>query len=72
MVDRRANFTKEIIALVENAYGSKIRIFTEHIPHSIRAAEATATGKSIFSHEPNGRVATAYAALVQEVLTDSE
>ena len=41
MVDRRTNFTREIISLVESAYGGKIRIFGEHIPHSVRAAEST-------------------------------
>ena len=71
MVDRRANFTREIITLVENAYGGNIRIFGEHIPRSIRASESTAQGVSIFSYEPNGRLAAAYAALAREVLTDA-
>jgi chromosome partitioning protein len=71
MVDRRTNFTREIISLVENAYGDKIRIFGEYIPHSVRAAESTAQGISIFSHDPNGKVAAAYTALTREVLTDA-
>ena len=71
MVDRRASFTREIISLVETAYGSKIHIFGEHIPHSVRAAESTAQGISIFSHDPNGKVAAAYAALTKEVLDDA-
>jgi chromosome partitioning protein len=69
MVDRRANFTRDIISLVENAYGGNIRIFGEHIPRSVRAAESTAQGVSIFTHDPKGRVAAAYAALTREVLT---
>jgi len=69
MVDRRTNFTREIISLVENAYGGKIHIFGEHIPLSVRAAESTAQGVSIFTHDPNGKVAAAYAALTREVLT---
>jgi len=71
MVDRRASFTREIISLVENTYGGKIRIFGEHIPHSVRAAETSAQGVSIFSHDPNGKVAAAYAALTREVLFDA-
>ena len=71
MVDRRANFTQEIITLVENAYGGKIHIFGEYIPRSVRAAECTARGVSIFTHDPTGKVATAYAALTREVLTDA-
>ena len=68
MVDRRTNFTQEIISLVENAYGGKIRIFGEYIPRSVRAAESTARGISIFTHDPRGKVAAAYLALTGEVL----
>jgi chromosome partitioning protein len=71
MVDKRANFTLEIISLVENTYGSNIRIFGEHIPLSVRASESTAKGVSIFTHDPKGRVAAAYAALTREVLCDA-
>jgi chromosome partitioning protein len=68
MVDRRLNFTREIIGLIETAYGGKIRIFSEYIPRSVRAAESSAEGVSIFTHEPRGRVAAAYASFVGEVL----
>jgi len=68
MVDKRAKFTKDIISIVESAYGDKIHIFSEHIPHSVRAVESTAQGLSIFSYEPSGRIATAYTALTREVL----
>lgn len=72
MVDKRANFTREIISLVENAYGENIRIFGEHIPFSVRASESTAQGISIFTHDPRGRVAAAYDALTKEVDSDGE
>ena len=68
MVDKRTNFTKEIISMIEQAYGESIHIFKEHIPHSIRAAETSATGRSIFTHDPSGKVAAAYEALVRDVL----
>jgi len=71
MVDKRAHFTQEIITLVENAYGDNIRIFGEHIPRSVRASESTAQGISIFSYDPNGKVAAAYSALTREVLSDA-
>ncbi len=71
MVDKRTNFTREIITLVENAYGGKLRIFGGHIPLSVRAAEASATGRSIFTHDPTGKVAAAYAALTLEVIGDA-
>jgi len=68
MVDSRTNFTKDIIKMISEAYGEKIRIFKDAIPHSVRAAETSATGKSIFLHDPNGKVAAAYDALTREVL----
>ena len=71
MVDKRANFTKDIISLIENTYGERIRVFNEHIPRSIRATETSATGMSIFTHDEKGKVAVAYAALTREVLSDA-
>jgi len=71
MVDFRANFTKDIIALIENSYGNSIRIFNEHIPSSIRASESTAQGLSIFSYDPHGKVAAAYSELTKEVLCNA-
>jgi len=68
MVDKRANITKEIISMIKEAYGESINIYKEPIPHSVRAVETSATGKSIFEYEPNGRVAMAYASLAREVL----
>jgi chromosome partitioning protein len=68
MVDRRASHTREIVSLVETAYGGNIRIFGEHIPRSIRVAEASAEGRSIYNYDPCGKVAAAYEALVKEVL----
>jgi chromosome partitioning protein len=71
MVDRRANITKGIITMIKDAYGERIRIFSEAIPHSVRAVETSATGKSIFEHDPHGKVAAAYASLAEEVLASA-
>ena len=68
MVDRRANITKGIMNMIEEAYGESLNIFKDHIPHSVRAVETPATGRSIFEHDPNGKVAMAYASLAREVL----
>ena len=68
MVDMRTNFSKEIIALIEGAYGTNIRIFRTKIPFSVRAAEASAAGVSIFTHDPKGKVAEAYRNLMKEVI----
>lgn len=68
MVDNRTNYAKEITTLLRDTYGSKIRVFDAVIPHSVRAAEISAEGKSIYAHDPKGKVAEAYHALTREVL----
>lgn len=68
MVDNRTNYAKDIsILLIEN-YGSRVKIFKESIPMSVRAAEISAEGVSIYQHDPNGKVASAYQSLTEEVL----
>lgn len=68
MADMRTNYSREIVELLRNAYGSGVRIFDSIIPLSIRAAETSAEGRSIYLHDPAGKVSAAYAALTQEVL----
>ena len=70
MVDNRTNYAKDISALVVEDYGSKVRIFENSIPMSVRAAEISAEGVSIYEHDPNGKVASAYQSLTEEVLAD--
>jgi chromosome partitioning protein len=68
MVDSRTNYAKEISALLRDTYGSKLKVFDVEIPHSVRAAEISAEGRSIFAHDPKGKVAEAYRELTKEVL----
>lgn len=68
MVDNRTNYARDMAALLKETYGGKLRIFDAEIPHSIRAAEISAEGKSIYAHDPNGKVAEAYRSLTKEVL----
>ena len=72
MVDSRTNYAKEISALIREAYGNNIKVFSTDIPRSVRAAEISAEGKSIFQHDPKGKVAEAYRVLTKEVLSDAE
>ena len=51
MTDSRTNYGREIDALVRQVYGSKIRVFEQPIPHSVRAAEISAGGRSIFAYD---------------------
>ena len=68
MVDSRTNKSKENASLLRSTYGPKIKVFDTEIPRSVRAAEISAEGKSIFEHDPGGKVAAAYHALTKEVL----
>ena len=67
MVMPRTNISKEITATVKSAYGQRIKVFDAQIPHSIRAVEATAEGKSIFAYDKGGKVAAAYEQFGKEV-----
>lgn len=68
MADMRTNYSRDIIDLLRSTYGSKLRIFDSIIPLSIRAAETSAEGRSIYLHDPAGKVSAAYAALTREVM----
>lgn len=68
MVDGRTNYAKEIMQLLSEGYGDQIRFFKNNIPLSVRAAEISAIGVSIYEHDPKGRVAEAYQSLTKEVL----
>ena len=68
MVDSRTNFAREISQLIRDTYGGKIRVFDTAIPYSVRAKECSAVGKSVYAHDPKGKVAEAYHNLTKEVL----
>ena len=72
MTDSRTNYGQQIDNLIRGAYGSKIKVFDQTIPRSVRAAEISAVGKSIFQHDPKGKVAKAYQSLAKEVLADAD
>lgn len=72
MTDSRTNYGKQIDTLIRQAYGSKIKVFDQTIPRSVRAAETSAAGKSIFQHDPKGKVSETYQSLAKEVLADAE
>ena len=67
MVDSRTNNAKDIIETLRDTVGQNIRIFDTEIPHSVRAAECSLTGESIFAHDKTGKVAAAYENLTKEV-----
>ena len=66
MVDKRTNFAKDISSIVRKTYEGSMKIFNTDIPRSVKAAEISAEGKSIFSHDPKGKVAEGYGDLTKE------
>ena len=72
MVDSRTNYARDISNLIRETYGGKLKVFATDIPLSVRAAEISAEGKSIFAHDPKGKVAAAYKELTQEVLANAK
>lgn len=72
MVDYRTNFAKEISTLIRDTYGGRLKVYDADIPRSVRAAEISAEGVSIFKHDPGGKVAEAYQSLTKEVMANAE
>lgn len=71
MVDERTNLSREIMDLIQIGYDSSVKVFETKIPKSIRAAESTVMGTSIFKYDMKSKVASAYKQLVEEVLEDA-
>ena len=72
MTDSRTNYGKQISNLIRQAYGKHLKVFEQTVPRSVRAAETSAAGKSIFAYDPKGKVAEAYKSLAKEVLADAD
>lgn len=53
----------KIASLMRDNYDRRIKVFDVEIPHSIRAAEISTEGKSIYTHNPKCKVSAAYCAL---------
>jgi len=70
LVDTRTNLARVTEETLRQQYGNVLKIYNTRIPISIKAAEASAAGQSIFVYDPGSKVAAAYADLVNEVLAD--
>ena len=67
MVDSRTNNARQISSALRST-NTPLPVFQTEIPFSVRMAESTALGKSIYSHDPHGKVAAAYESLTKEVM----
>ncbi len=70
MMKPRTNLARDIRDLLYESYGNSIHIFSEYIPVSVKAAEASAAGESILSYDPDNKVSLAYMSIAREVLAN--
>ena len=68
MLNARTNYAKDIMELLREYYGDAIPIFESKIPFSVKAAETSAAGVSIFTLDKKHPVAQAYEKLTEEVI----
>ena len=69
MVDYRTNNARDVITTVRGGMKNRINVFDVMIPHSVRAAEASLAGTSVFLRDPACKVAAAYHELTKEVMS---
>lgn len=67
MVDNRTNNARNIISALKATVGQNIRVFDTEIPLSVRAAECSLSGGSIYAYDRTGKVAQAYERFTEEV-----
>ena len=67
MLDARTVHAKEAVEILEENFGELV--FKSRIRKAIKFAEAPVRGTSVLKYEPNGKAASAYRKLAEEVLT---
>lgn len=70
MVDKRTNYAKDVIETVRATYEGILPIYDCMIPVSVKAAESSAEGISIYTHANGCKVSDAYKELTKEVLNN--
>ena len=68
MVDYRTNYAKDITALIRESYGSSVGVLESFIPFSVKVAEASAEGVSIYHYAPKCKASLSFFNLTKEVL----
>jgi len=72
LVDMRTNLARTTADTIRQQYGSVLKIYNTQIPNATKAAETSAVGRSIFSHDGGSKIAQAYTDFTKEVLADGE
>ncbi len=72
LADMRTNLAKATEDSIRQNYGRVLKIYDTIIPVSIKAAETSAAGKSIYVYDKGGKAAKAYEEFAKEVVRDAE
>ncbi len=67
----RTRLCREVSEHTKNSFGAKVRVFENVVPSSIRVAELSSVGVSIFEHSPESEAAVAYEKLAGEVMRNA-
>ena len=70
MFDGRTRLAREVERTIRDQFSEDV--FRTKIPRAVAAAEASSTGSSVFTYDPEGKVAQAYTALAEEVIAHGE
>ena len=68
MVDYRTNYAKDITDMLRENYGDTVGVMESYIPFSVKVAEASAEGISIYRYAPKCKAAESFEKLTKEVL----
>ena len=68
MVDYRTNYAKDITEMLRESYGDTVGVMESYIPFSVKVAEASAEGISIYRYAPKCKAAESFEKLTKEVL----
>lgn len=72
LADMRTNLARATADSLKQNYGRIVKVYQTVIPISVKAAETSAAGKSIYRYDKNGAAAKAYADFTGEVMRDGE
>ena len=72
LADMRTNLAKATEDSIRQNYGRVLKIYDTIIPVSIKAAETSAAGKSIYVYDKGCKAAKAYEEFAKEVVRDAE
>ncbi len=68
MADPRTTLTRDILAAINQQYGSGVRIFDPVVKRSVRFGESAVAGQSILSFESKGQGAAAYRKVAKAIV----